>query len=128
MYKREPIGYDTDYVKRYDESLNTTLIFVRRSSSSLINHLTCSHRRACSLPSAPLSSLVSIRTSSPIRTTNPARDPPLNQSAIPGETPPVPSVQEDSPGEIVTITVIMYASLLISLLDAFIAMLGKQLG
>ena len=30
MYKKEATEYDTDYVKKYDEDLNTTLIFVRR--------------------------------------------------------------------------------------------------
>ena len=33
MYKREATEYDTDYVKKYDEDLNTTLIFVRRFRS-----------------------------------------------------------------------------------------------
>ena len=32
MYKRESAEYDMDYVKKYDEDLNTTLIFVRCSS------------------------------------------------------------------------------------------------
>ena len=32
MYKRESTEYDIDYVKKYDEDLNTTLIFVRRPS------------------------------------------------------------------------------------------------
>ena len=50
----------------------------------------------------------------------------LNQSAIPGETLTIPPAQEDPPSEIVTVTGLMYASLLISLLAAFIAMLGKQ--
>ena len=50
----------------------------------------------------------------------------LNQSAIPGETPTVPPIQEDPASEIVTATCLMYASLLVSLLAAFIAMLGKQ--
>jgi len=50
----------------------------------------------------------------------------LNQSAIPNETPTVPPVQESPPREIVTVTGLMYASLLISLLAAFVAMLGKQ--
>jgi hypothetical protein len=50
----------------------------------------------------------------------------LNQSAIPGETPVVPPVQEPPPNEIVAATGLLYASLLISLLAAFIAMLGKQ--
>ena len=29
VYKRESIEYDTNYVKKYDEDLNTTLVFVR---------------------------------------------------------------------------------------------------
>ena len=28
MYKRETTEYDTEYMKKYDEDLNTTLIFV----------------------------------------------------------------------------------------------------
>jgi len=54
IYGGEATGYDTDYVKKYDEDLNTTLIFVRRSSSSLAG------RRVCSLLSAPLLSSTSI--------------------------------------------------------------------
>ena len=50
----------------------------------------------------------------------------LNQSAIPGESPTIPPTHEDPPGEIITASALMYASLLISLLAAFIAMLGKQ--
>jgi hypothetical protein len=50
----------------------------------------------------------------------------LNHTAIPGETATVPPIQEDPPDEIITVTGLMYASLLISLLAAFIAMLGKQ--
>ena len=29
-YKKEATEYDTDYVRKYDEDLNTTLIFVRQ--------------------------------------------------------------------------------------------------
>jgi len=54
MYGREAAKYDTDYTKKYDEDLSTTLIFVRPSSFSLVKYLTCSHRRVCPLPSAPL--------------------------------------------------------------------------
>ena len=50
----------------------------------------------------------------------------LNQSAIPNESLAVPPVQEDPPPEIVTASGLMYSSLLISLLAAFVAMLGKQ--
>ena len=49
MYKREATEYDTDYVKKYDDDLNTTLIFVRPSSPALVKYLTCSCRRVCSL-------------------------------------------------------------------------------
>ena len=35
MYKRETMEYDTDYMKKYNEDLNTTLIFVRSCASSI---------------------------------------------------------------------------------------------
>ena len=41
MYKREATEYDTDYVKKYDEDLNTTLIFVSRTLFTPVNYLTC---------------------------------------------------------------------------------------
>ena len=81
MYKREATEYDTDYVKKYDEDLNTTLIFVRLSSFPLVKYLTCSHRPVCSLPLAPLSSSTSIPTSNPTRTIN------LRPSSAPSSTP-----------------------------------------
>ena len=83
MYKREATEYDTDYVKKYDEDLNTTLIFVRRISSAPVIYLTCSHRRVCSLPSAPLSSSTSTRTSNPIPTSN------LRPSSVPSSSPSI---------------------------------------
>jgi hypothetical protein len=70
MYKREAAEYDAHYVKKYDEDLNTTLIFVSRSSFALLKYLTRSCRQACSLLSAQLSSSMSIRTFDPIRTSN----------------------------------------------------------
>jgi len=71
MYKREATEYDTDYVKKYDDDLNTTLIFVRCVSSASAIYLTCPHRRVCSLPLAPRLSSTSNRTSNPIPTSNP---------------------------------------------------------
>ena len=50
----------------------------------------------------------------------------LNQSAIPNGSPTVPSAQQGPTSEIVTVTSLLYASLSISLLAAFIAMLAKQ--
>lgn len=40
IYKKEATEYDTDYVKKYDEDLNTTLIFVRHLENVLRDHLT----------------------------------------------------------------------------------------
>ena len=72
MYKREATEYDTDYVKKYDEDLNTTLIFVRRVSFiAPSTYLTRSCRRVCFPPSVPLSSSMSTRASNPIRTIKP---------------------------------------------------------
>jgi len=88
MYKREATEYDTDYVKKYDEDLNTTLIFVRCVSSASAIYLTRSHRRVCSLLSAQLSSSTSTRTSDPIQTSNP---PPSSvPSSSPSISPPSP--------------------------------------
>ena len=72
MYKRDSAEYDVDYVKKYDEDLNTTLIYVCYSSSYPANHLIYSCMPACPLLSAPPSSSTSIQTSNPIPTNNPA--------------------------------------------------------
>ena len=40
MYKKEATEYDAEYVKKYDEDLNTTLIFVRSVFSALTPCLT----------------------------------------------------------------------------------------
>ena len=89
MYKRESAEYDVDYVKKYDEDLNTTLIFVRYSSSYLANNLIHSCRPVCSLQSAlPLLS-TSIRTSNPIPTNNPPPSSVLSSSL--STNPPFPA-------------------------------------
>ena len=50
----------------------------------------------------------------------------LNRSIVPDEDPAVPPVWKGPPAEIITTLNLLYASLLISLLAAFIAVLGKQ--
>ena len=42
IYEKEVTQYDTGYVKRYDDDLNTTLIFVRPQLSAPVVSLTCS--------------------------------------------------------------------------------------
>ena len=88
MYKREAAEYDTDYVKKYDEDLNTTLIFVRCLSSHLVNGFTYSCRPACFLQSAPPSSSTFIQISNPIPTSSP---PPSSEPSYSLSTnPPFP--------------------------------------
>ena len=70
VYKREAIEYDMDYIKKYDEDLNTTLIFVRHPPLALAVYLTCPRRPVCSLLSARRSSSMSNQSFSPTRTIN----------------------------------------------------------
>ena len=53
MYRRETVEYDAEYMEKYNEDLNTTLIFVRGLLLSLSHHsvddvlrLVCSRRSA----------------------------------------------------------------------------------
>ena len=71
VYKREATEYDVDYVKKYDEDLNTTLIFVRSSFCTVFNKLDRSCSRVFSLQSARLSSSMFTPSFNPILTTNP---------------------------------------------------------
>ena len=71
MYKRESAEYDTDYVKKYDEDLNTTLIFVHYSSPYPVNHLMHFCRPVCSRLSVPPSSSTSTQIFNPTPTSNP---------------------------------------------------------
>ena len=74
VYKREAAEYDIDYVKKYDEDLNTTLIFVRRlSCTTLLNNLTLFCRRVYSLLSVQLSSSMFTPSFNPTPTTNQQR-------------------------------------------------------
>ena len=88
VYKREATEYDMDYVKKYDEDLNTTLIFVRRPPFALTNHLICPHRLVCSLPSALHSSSTSNQIFSLTRMSN--QQPSSAQSFSPSIAPRSP--------------------------------------
>ena len=59
MYKREADEYDNVYIQKYNEDLNTTLIFVRFSFPVIVMHADHGLRPACSPPSAPPSSSAS---------------------------------------------------------------------
>ena len=56
MHKRETAEYDTEYMKKHNEDLNTTLIFVRSFSPLIVMHVERDPRPVCSPPSVPPSS------------------------------------------------------------------------
>ena len=94
VYKREANEYDTDYVKKYDDDLNTTLIFVRHSSRALTNNLIWSCRRDFSPPSARLLSSTYIQSFNQTPTINqqPSSVPSSSLSIIPqSQMKPPPS-------------------------------------
>ena len=64
MYKRETVEYDTEYMQKYNEDLNTTLIFVRPSFPLIVIHADYDLRPVCSLQSVPPSSSMSSPSSS----------------------------------------------------------------
>ena len=85
VYKREATEYDMDYVKKYDEDLNTTLIFVRHPLIALTDYLTYPHRPVCSPPSALHSSSMYNQIFNLTRTNN--QQPSFAPSFSPSTTP-----------------------------------------
>lgn len=71
VYKRESTEYDTNYVKKYDEDLNTTLVFVRLSDTLVFGaaEFMGVSRLACFQLSAHRSLLTSKRNLNRIQTT-----------------------------------------------------------
>lgn len=106
--------YHIGYIKKYDEGLTTTLIFMCCPSPTSINYITWSV--LCSLLSALLFSSMFIWIFNPTLCVTFLT---LNQFTIPGETHTVLSVQEYPPKKIATVTCPMYTGLLISLVIMF---------
>ena len=50
VYRREAEEYDREFIKRYDEDLNTTLIFVCFLCSLCLRRADSGHRPVCSPP------------------------------------------------------------------------------
>ena len=66
MYKREAMEYDTEHMQKYNEDLNTTLIFVRFRSLPVSQITNQKLRLVCSPRSVLPSSSTSSQSSSPI--------------------------------------------------------------
>ena len=67
MYRRETVEYDTEYMQKYNEDLNTTLIFVCFSFPFTVLHADHDLRPVYSPPSAPPLSSTSSPSSSQTR-------------------------------------------------------------
>ena len=73
MYKRETVEYDTEYMQKYNEDLNTTLIFVCSSFPLIVMRADHDPRPVYSPPSVPLSSSTSSPNSSRTQENGPKR-------------------------------------------------------
>ena len=67
MYRRETVEYDAEYMQKYNEDLNTTLIFVCSSFPLTVFHADHDFRPVYSPPSALPSSSTSSPSSSQTR-------------------------------------------------------------
>jgi hypothetical protein len=128
MYKQETTEYDTEHMRKHNEDLNTTLIFV-----SFCVPVIATVRSQAGLFSAVSSAFV-IDVQSNLQPDSGQRSEAYlralllspNQPTAPGEVPAAPPVWNAPPVEIITTSNLLYASLLMSLLAASLAMLGKQ--
>jgi len=128
-YRREAEGYDREFMKKHDEDLNTTLIFVSLAWYLGVHVLTWSQ-----------AGLFSAVTTAFIIDVQPALRPnsidetaallriliyKVDNTTFGDDTPAIPQ-WTGAPHVFVQVQAILYASLAASLLSAFLAVLGKQ--
>ena len=131
MYKRETTEYDKDSMDKYDEDLDTTLIFVRFCVPCIairVDHITQAGLFSAVSSAFVIDVQLKLEPDSGERSEAYLRAILLtiNQSISPGEVPALPPTWGGPRREVVTTLDLLYASLLMSLLAAFVAMLGKQ--
>ena len=128
-YRKEAEEYDKEFMKKYDEDLNTTLIFVSSTRCSGVHVLT---RVQAGLFSA-VTSVFIIEVNSQLRP-NPNDETAallrvlihkIDNTIFGGNPPSLPQ-WTGPPRMIVHVQAMLFASLAASLLSAFLAMHGKQ--
>ncbi|KAF9784030.1 hypothetical protein BJ322DRAFT_1007821, partial [Thelephora terrestris] len=112
-FQREADEYDRDFMRKYDEDLNTTLIFAGLFSAVTSAFIVDVESQL--QPNYTQSSYTVLTILANISLGHPPAD--LN-SVLPQWAGPSPNI--------VRVEAILYASLAASLLAAFVAMLGKQ--
>ncbi|KAF9789528.1 hypothetical protein BJ322DRAFT_540075 [Thelephora terrestris] len=113
VYRREAGEFDRDYANKYDEDLNTSLIFAGLFSAVSSAFIIDVQSNLQPDPNAMTAAYMQIL----IHTTNNSLFPDVDPSSV---------VWAGPPPEIVTVQSLLYASLATSLFAAFLAMLGKQ--
>jgi len=134
IYRRESEEFDRDYARKYDEDLNTSLIFVSCHRPLLAPSVCANLRNA-------QAGLFSAVCSAFIIDVQPKLEPDpndmnaaymrilihaVNGSLYPDANPLAVVTWNGPAPEIVTVQCLLYASLATSLFSAFVAMLGKQ--
>ena len=87
MYKRETVEYDTEYMQKHNEDLNTTLIFVRVWIPFVATRVDHNFRLACSPRSVPPSPSTSSPSSSQTLANGPK---PTSERSSSASTDPFP--------------------------------------
>jgi len=87
MYKRETVEYDTEYMQKHNEDLNTTLIFVRVWIPLVATCVDHNFRPACSPRSVPPSPSTSSPSSSQTLANGPK---PTSERSSSASTDPFP--------------------------------------
>jgi len=131
MYKQTTMENDAEYMQKYNEDLDTTLIFVS-FRVPFVTLLRRTHSQAGLF--SGVSSAFVIDVQSKLQPDPSERSEAylraillsLNRSIASDEDPATPPAWNGPPTEIITTSDLLYASLLMSLLAAFVAMLGKQ--
>ena len=128
-YQKIAEEYDKEFLKRYDEDLNTTLIFVSFASRLMNTRLL---ERQAGLFSAVASAFI-IQVDSQVQP-DPNEETAallrvliykIDNTTFGNDVPTIPK-WTGPPPSMVQVEAILFASLAISLLSAFLAMLGKQ--
>ena len=116
-------------MKKHDEDLNTTLIFVRIGNVWV--HIYSITLQAGLFSAVTSAFIIQVHSQLPDPNEETAALLRLliytiNNAALGGDIPTVPSPNPPLPQSIVQVQVLLYASLVTSLFSAFLAMLGKQ--
>ncbi|KAF9644734.1 hypothetical protein BDM02DRAFT_3190330 [Thelephora ganbajun] len=113
VYRRESGDFDRDYAGKYDEDLNTSLIFAGLFSAVSSAFITSVQSKLESDPNEMTAAYMRVLIHAVNNTLFPDADP----GSVTWTGPPP---------DVVTVQSLLYASLATSLLAAFLAMLGRQ--